>query len=208
MVRAVVPMVVVVGIGWLGLAIPAGYGGSNSWQNLFWVSVALVWIVPILLSRSFSVAIFGVFAAGIYLIFMLYGAPSTARDIALTSRGQDVPAVLTSLQVINPCHACGGYVGTVGFPFTATDGSGRHGELSGTKGTHYQVGEHVTVVMDPAGHVQPVDKAQFSLTTSVVLAVISLLIPLAQFYFAAAAWRAKRKDPYDAWQKAHQPAAT
>ncbi len=192
-IRTLLPLVLVIVVGWAGLVITYAFGGPTGWQNLVYVSTALLWIVPILVSRNVSVAVFGVFAAGIYLIIMLFTGSSTVQDVALTARGQDVPAVLVSVDQASVCHACGATAGTFEFPFRATDGSGRQGSLAGTRGTHYRVGDHVTVVVDPAGRVDPVDKTQLHIWTSLIISFVGLLLALGQCYFGAAAWRARRR---------------
>jgi hypothetical protein len=192
-VRALLPAIVIVAVGWTGLVITYAFGGPTGWQNLVYVSAALLWIVPIVLSRSVSVAVFGVFAAGIYLIITLFSGSATVQAVALTGRGQDVPAVLVSEDRAAICHSCGVTAGTFEFPFRATDGSGRQGVLIGTRGTHYRVGDHVTVVVDPSGHVDPVDRTQLHLVRNVIFSIVGLLLALAQCYFGAAAWRARRQ---------------
>jgi hypothetical protein len=191
--RTLLLLLPVVAIGWAGLVITYAFGGPNGWQSLVYVSAALLWIVPILLGRNVSVAVFGVFAAGIYLIIMLFTGSSTVRDVALTARGQDVPAVLVSVTDASTCHACGVTAGTFEFAFRATDGSGRQGSLPGTRGTHYRVGDHVTAVVDPTGRVDPVDRTQLHLTSSLIFSIVGLLLAMGQCYFGAAAWRARRQ---------------
>ncbi|MFL6144755.1 MAG: hypothetical protein ACJ72N_23180 [Labedaea sp.] len=178
------------------------------------LSIAVVLLGGLLIGARLRSVLCTLIMTGLYFVFIVAGAAPVVGEYLLTTRGEQVTAVVGPT-VTNPtgCAAASAFFsrdgGSIARSVHRPDGSPLPGAIGLGDQTHgnrhtYRPGERVEVLVDPANEVCMRAKSDVHLVVDSVVTVLAFGCIAVVFLVAALDWRLRRRERYEAWRaRAH-----